>query len=82
MDEKGLENFPLLVRLSDGLHPDFSTTSFSDPNQAGDLRIYDKQGKPLMHQVDRWIDFRYRRKNDLGKSGYADSRPQGFRILG
>ena len=52
---KGLENFPLLVRLSDGLHPDFSTTSFSDPNLAGDLRIYNEMGKPLMHQVDHWV---------------------------
>ena len=66
---KGLENFPLLVRLSNGLHPDFSTTSFSDPNQAGDLRIYNEHGQTADAPSGSLGDFRYRRKNDLGKSG-------------
>ena len=50
----GLEDFPLLVRLSSGQHPDFSLSSFADPNQAGDLRILNEAGKVLPYEIDEW----------------------------
>ena len=50
----GLEDFPLLVRLSSGQHPDFSYSSFADPSQAGDLRIFNKAGKNLSYEIEDW----------------------------
>jgi hypothetical protein len=49
-----LDNFPLLVRLSSGLHPDFNLNTFADPQQGGDLRIYDQKGQVLRYEIDEW----------------------------
>ena len=49
-----LEEFPLLVRLSDGQHPDFALSTFADPENGGDLRFRNLEGKTLKYEVDEW----------------------------
>ena len=50
----GLKDFPLLVRLSDGQHPEYSINTFADPSMGGDLRIFDQKGKVLPYEIDEW----------------------------
>ena len=54
MDVHWTEDFPLLVRLSSSMHPDFSLNSFAGPTQGGDLRIFSETGKVLSYEIDEW----------------------------
>ena len=47
-----LENFPALVKLSEGIRG-FSYTDFALPN-GGDLRFTDASGALIPHEIDTW----------------------------
>ena len=49
-----LEDFPLLVRLSQSQHPEYSLDTFADSNMGGDLRFFDQAGKILPYEMDEW----------------------------
>ena len=48
-----MDNFPLLVRLSTGQHPDFNLNTFADSESASyeDFRL---NGEELLFEVDEW----------------------------
>ena len=49
-----LRDFPMLVRLGNGQHPDFDHGTFADSEEGGDLRIYDENRVPLPYEIDEW----------------------------
>ena len=49
-----LNNFPILVRLSSGEHPDFDHQTFADGIDGSDLRVFDESGVELAYEIDEW----------------------------
>ena len=50
----GLVDFPVLVRLSTGQHPDFNLNTFADSESASDLRFFGSKGEELPYEIDEW----------------------------
>ena len=64
----GLVDFPVLVRLSTGQHPDFNLNTFADSESASDLRFFGSTGEELPYEIDEW-------NSSTGESTYGFKHP-------
>ena len=49
-----LTNFPVMVKLSDGLANYFYYNDMINPDNAGDLRFMDEDGTELFYDIEKW----------------------------
>jgi hypothetical protein len=49
-----LTNFPMMVKLSDGLLEYFYYNDMLNPDNAGDLRFMDENGIELVYDIEKW----------------------------